>query len=105
MDHEIRAEVRATGRTTIVPGGVSAAAQSAATLNARLPDNAEKTTLADILKVLRDDNNAESKIGSMALLMHSEVGETALTSAKIVSVYISLLLRFLPAAWGDGFID
>ncbi|KAI9127258.1 hypothetical protein K1719_001817 [Acacia pycnantha] len=44
------AEVRATGRTTIVPGGVAAAAQSAATLNARLPDKAEKTTLADILK-------------------------------------------------------
>ncbi|KAI9084780.1 hypothetical protein K1719_033186 [Acacia pycnantha] len=44
------AEVRATGRTNIVPGGVAAAAQSAATLNARLLDNAEKTTLADILK-------------------------------------------------------
>ncbi|KAK4282862.1 hypothetical protein QN277_014189 [Acacia crassicarpa] len=43
------AEVRATGRTNIVPGGVAAAAQSAATLNARLPDNAGKTTLADIL--------------------------------------------------------
>ncbi|XP_028793406.1 late embryogenesis abundant protein D-34-like [Neltuma alba] len=43
------AEVRATGRTNIVPGGVAAAAQSAATLNARLTNNAEKTTLADIL--------------------------------------------------------
>ncbi|KAI9096681.1 hypothetical protein K1719_025860 [Acacia pycnantha] len=45
------AEVRATGRTTIVPDGVARPPlASAATLNARLPDKAEKTTLADILK-------------------------------------------------------
>ncbi|KAK3441787.1 hypothetical protein EUGRSUZ_B01734 [Eucalyptus grandis] len=43
------AEVRATGRTTIVPGGVAAAAQAAATLNARTPRAEDKTTLADIL--------------------------------------------------------
>ncbi|CAL0321002.1 unnamed protein product [Lupinus luteus] len=43
------AEVRATGRTNIVPGGVAAAAQSAATLNARLTKNEEKTKLRDIL--------------------------------------------------------
>ncbi|XP_057428081.1 late embryogenesis abundant protein D-34-like isoform X1 [Lotus japonicus] len=43
------AEVRATGRTNIVPGGVAAAAQSAATLNARATKDEEKTKLADIL--------------------------------------------------------
>ncbi|XP_021817434.1 late embryogenesis abundant protein D-34-like isoform X1 [Prunus avium] len=43
------AEVRATGRTNIVPGGVAAAAQSAATLNARTTKDEEKTKLADIL--------------------------------------------------------
>ncbi|XP_054791754.1 late embryogenesis abundant protein D-34-like isoform X1 [Prosopis cineraria] len=52
------AEVRATGRTNIVPGGVAAAAQSAATLNARLTNNTDKTTLADIL------NDATSKLPS-----------------------------------------
>lgn len=45
------AEVRATGRTAIVPGGVAAAAQSAASLNARTPRAEDKTTLADILGV------------------------------------------------------
>lgn len=45
------AEVRATGRTNIVPGGVAAAAQSAATRNARLPKDEEKTKLGDILSV------------------------------------------------------
>ncbi|KAK7391925.1 hypothetical protein VNO78_20349 [Psophocarpus tetragonolobus] len=43
------AEVRATGRTNIVPGGVAAAAQSAATLNARATKEEDKTKLADIL--------------------------------------------------------
>ncbi|KAF8023032.1 hypothetical protein BT93_F0504 [Corymbia citriodora subsp. variegata] len=43
------AEVRATGRTAIVPGGVAAAAQSAATLNARTPRADDKATLADVL--------------------------------------------------------
>ncbi|OAY44155.1 late embryogenesis abundant protein 47 [Manihot esculenta] len=43
------AEVRATGRTTISPGGVAAAAQSAATLNARTARDEDKTKLADIL--------------------------------------------------------
>ncbi|EEF49713.1 late embryogenesis abundant protein 47-like [Ricinus communis] len=43
------AEVRATGRTTISPGGVAAAAQSAATLNARATRDEDKTKLADIL--------------------------------------------------------
>lgn len=45
------AEVRATGRTNIVPGGVAAAAQSAATLNARATRDEDKTKLADILAV------------------------------------------------------
>lgn len=45
------AEVRATGRTNIVPGGVAAAAQSAATRNARLPNDEEKTKLGEILSV------------------------------------------------------
>ncbi|GAA0158780.1 hypothetical protein LIER_15720 [Lithospermum erythrorhizon] len=44
------AEVRATGRTNIIPGGVAAAAQSAATRNARLAEDEEKTKLAEILK-------------------------------------------------------
>ncbi|XP_059312181.1 late embryogenesis abundant protein 47-like [Lycium ferocissimum] len=43
------AEVRATGRTNIIPGGVAAAAQSAATRNARLTKEEEKTKLAEIL--------------------------------------------------------
>ncbi|MCI07371.1 late embryogenesis abundant protein D-34-like [Trifolium medium] len=43
------AEVRATGRTNIVPGGVAAAAQSAATLNSRTEKDEDKTKLADIL--------------------------------------------------------
>lgn len=45
------AEVRATGRTNIVPGGVAAAAQSAATLNARTTSDHDKTKLADVLAV------------------------------------------------------
>ncbi|KAF8105524.1 hypothetical protein N665_0157s0100 [Sinapis alba] len=43
------AEVRATGRTNIMPGGVAASAQSAATLNARANSDEDKTTLADVL--------------------------------------------------------
>uniref|UniRef100_A0A7N2M9K0 SMP domain-containing protein n=1 Tax=Quercus lobata TaxID=97700 RepID=A0A7N2M9K0_QUELO len=43
------AEVRATGRINIVPGGVAAAAQSAASLNARATSTEEKTKLTDIL--------------------------------------------------------
>jgi len=43
------AEVRATGRTNIVPGGVAAAAQSAATRNARMTREEDKTKLGDIL--------------------------------------------------------
>ncbi|KZV26114.1 late embryogenesis abundant protein D-34 [Dorcoceras hygrometricum] len=43
------AEVRATGRTNIVPGGVAAAAQSAATRNARLQRDEDKTKLGEIL--------------------------------------------------------
>ncbi|XP_023635889.1 late embryogenesis abundant protein 47 [Capsella rubella] len=45
------AEVRATGRTNIMPGGVAASAQSAATLNARVTSEDDKTTLADVLTV------------------------------------------------------
>lgn len=45
------AEVRATGRTNIVPGGVAAAAQSAATLNARATRDEDKTKLAEVLAV------------------------------------------------------
>ncbi|KAK4487646.1 hypothetical protein RD792_005700 [Penstemon davidsonii] len=43
------AEVRATGRTNIVPGGVAAAAQSAATRNARVTRDEDKTKLGEIL--------------------------------------------------------
>ncbi|KAJ4877706.1 Seed maturation protein [Raphanus sativus] len=43
------AEVRATGRTNIMPGGVAASAQSAATLNARANSDDDKTTLAVVL--------------------------------------------------------
>ncbi|PRQ41954.1 putative nucleotidyltransferase, Ribonuclease H [Rosa chinensis] len=43
------AEIRATGRPSIVPGGVAAEAQSAATLNARTMRNEDKTKLGDIL--------------------------------------------------------
>ncbi|GLT59806.1 hypothetical protein SLA2020_326040 [Shorea laevis] len=43
------AEVRATGRTSIMPRGIAARAQSAATLNARTSRVEEKIKLADIL--------------------------------------------------------
>ncbi|XP_031258331.1 late embryogenesis abundant protein 31-like [Pistacia vera] len=43
------AEVRATGSINIVPGGIAAVAQSAATLNARTARDEDKTKLADIL--------------------------------------------------------
>ncbi|KAK4424740.1 Late embryogenesis abundant protein 47 [Sesamum alatum] len=52
------AEVRATGRTNIVPGGVAAAAQSAATRNARVPRDEDKTKLGEIL------SDASSKLPS-----------------------------------------
>ncbi|XWS42473.1 hypothetical protein CRYUN_Cryun16bG0016800 [Craigia yunnanensis] len=52
------AEVRATGRTSIMPGGVAAAAQSAATLNARATREEDKTKLGDIL------TNATAKLPS-----------------------------------------
>ena len=45
------AEVRATGRTNIMPGGVAASAQSAATLNASANSEDDKTTLAVVLTV------------------------------------------------------
>ncbi|MCL7030348.1 hypothetical protein MKW94_010591 [Papaver nudicaule] len=43
------AEVRATGRNVITPGGVAAAAQAAATHNARVLRDEDKTRLGDIL--------------------------------------------------------
>lgn len=43
------AEVRATGRNVITPGGVASAAQSAANRNAQIMRDADKTTLADVL--------------------------------------------------------
>lgn len=46
------AEVRATGRTNIIPGGVAAAAQSAATRNARATREEDKTKLGEVLAVL-----------------------------------------------------
>lgn len=46
------AEVRATGKINITPGGVAAAAQSAATMNARTARDEDKTKLADILSVI-----------------------------------------------------
>lgn len=42
------AEARATGRSEVVPGGVGAEAQCAASINAQTDD---KTTLRDVLKV------------------------------------------------------
>ncbi|KAK9292983.1 hypothetical protein L1049_020965 [Liquidambar formosana] len=43
------AEVRAAGSSTRTPGGVAAAAQSAATLNARATRDEDKTRLDDVL--------------------------------------------------------
>ncbi|KAL4340199.1 hypothetical protein GQ457_08G009860 [Hibiscus cannabinus] len=43
------AEVIATGRSNIIPGGIAAAAQSAATQNAKTSREEEKTKLSDIL--------------------------------------------------------
>lgn len=45
------AEVRATARTNIVPDGVAAAAQSAATRNARASTHEDKTKIGHILSV------------------------------------------------------
>lgn len=45
------AEMRATGRNDIQPGGLGATAQSAATRNTRLLPQLQKTTLSDVLSV------------------------------------------------------
>lgn len=45
------AEIRATGHNKIIPGGVAATAQSAATLNARTMLDENKTKLSDVLAV------------------------------------------------------
>ncbi|KVI08548.1 Seed maturation protein [Cynara cardunculus var. scolymus] len=65
------AEVRATGRTNIVPGGVAAAAQSAATRNARVTRDDDKTKLSEILAgvigaELRNDPNLTTRPGGVA---------------------------------------
>ncbi|KAI4311001.1 hypothetical protein MLD38_035939 [Melastoma candidum] len=52
------AEVRATGRTSIIPGGVAASAQSAAEFNSKTQKHEEKTKLADVLM------NAASRLPS-----------------------------------------
>ncbi|KAL4324741.1 hypothetical protein GQ457_11G010270 [Hibiscus cannabinus] len=52
------AELRATGLTYILPGGVGAAAESAASLNAKATTEEEKTKLSDIL------SNATDKLPS-----------------------------------------
>ncbi|KAM0006531.1 putative Late embryogenesis abundant protein, SMP subgroup [Helianthus debilis subsp. tardiflorus] len=43
------AEVRATGRVQVIPGGVAAKAQGAASQNARTRHDEEKTKLGDVL--------------------------------------------------------
>ncbi|XP_076932162.1 late embryogenesis abundant protein D-34-like [Bidens hawaiensis] len=43
------AEVRATGRMQLIPGGVAAKAQGAASLNARAMRDEDKTKLGDVL--------------------------------------------------------
>lgn len=45
------AEIRATRDNKIIPGGVAATAQSAATLNARTMPDENKTKLSDVLAV------------------------------------------------------
>lgn len=45
------AEMRATGRNDTPPGGLGAAAQSAATRNSRTMNDLQKTTFADVLSV------------------------------------------------------
>ena len=64
------AEVRATGRTNIVPGGVAAAAQSAATLNARTTRDEDKTTLGDILAVCIHKPSSKFQMIMSQALMH-----------------------------------
>lgn len=46
------AEVRATGLSETLPGGVSAATQSAAVANLRAMRDEEKTKLADVVSVI-----------------------------------------------------
>lgn len=67
------AEVRATGRTNIVPGGVAAAAQSAATLNARATKDEEKTKLADILAVYIYIDSQENLLKLFVVDVHVDV--------------------------------
>lgn len=45
------AEVRATGRGEVMPGGIGAEAQAAATLNPQIMRDEDKTKLGDILGV------------------------------------------------------
>jgi len=46
------AEVRATGRSNVMPGGLAATAQSAAEINARAAKDEEKITIAHVLSVM-----------------------------------------------------
>ena len=55
------AEARATGRTNTVPGGVAAAAQSAATRNPRTTGNEDKIKLADVLVVCTREIGGECR--------------------------------------------
>ncbi|MED6159779.1 hypothetical protein PIB30_045383 [Stylosanthes scabra] len=48
------AEMRATGKNEIQPGGLAAAAQSAATRNSRTMGDFQKTTLSDVLADARE---------------------------------------------------
>lgn len=45
------AEVRATGRGDVMPGGIGAEAQAAATLNTQIMRDEDKTKLGDVLVV------------------------------------------------------
>ncbi|XP_054799724.1 late embryogenesis abundant protein D-34 [Prosopis cineraria] len=56
------AEMRATGRNQITPGGVAATAQSAATRNARTLSYEQRTTLSDVLTEAKQKLPADKQV-------------------------------------------
>ncbi|KAE8679302.1 Late embryoproteinsis abundant protein D-34 [Hibiscus syriacus] len=86
------AEVRATGRSNIIPGGVAAAAQSAATHNANAIREEDKIKLSDILsnamEKLPSDNTVTKDIAEEVSVAEMRCDQTF--TARPVGVAASL---------------
>ncbi|RWR82192.1 late embryogenesis abundant protein D-34 [Cinnamomum micranthum f. kanehirae] len=61
--------MRATGRNVVIPRGIGAAAQSAATANTNIFYDSDKTTLADVLT-----DATKKMVGDMAATREDAVG-------------------------------